>query len=157
LKNWDKFIQESLRLELASKIMYELPCHKTDFTGVKDTEYNVLININDIIGSYGRGNQLWIDQLKKYRYAELDTNKNIENIAKEAYASLENSDYNLISYDDGKYYISDGHNRLTFLKFYIELYNKSPNIRVSEVIYFPRCDDKKKSFLWTLLSFFKSK
>lgn len=94
---------------------------------------NILVNINDIVGSDCKKNITWLELLKSFNRAEIDHGKCIHKIAKEEYNRLSENDYAIIKFNN-KYFISDGHNRLVFLKFYIELYSKTPFIKVSCVI-----------------------
>ena len=98
-----------------------------------EIKYNIKVNLDDIIGSDCKKG-LWIDLLKEFNRAEIDHNKDIHKIASEEYENLNQDNYHIIGYKN-KYYISDGHNRIVFLKFYIELYNKSKFINIKRVYY----------------------
>ncbi|NQY54640.1 MAG: hypothetical protein HRT42_13830 [Campylobacteraceae bacterium] len=138
---WHLFVDKCSKLDFAKDEIIDLSVVPLERDG--EDKYDVEINLDDIIGSDAKKGFLWIDLLKTFNRAEIDHNKDIHKIALEEYENLSQTNYLLIEYKN-KYYISDGHNRIVFLKFYAELYNKPKFITVKRV-YCPFTPDEKPS------------
>lgn len=146
---WYLFIDKCSKLDFAKNEIIDLSVVELERDG--EFKYNVKVNLDDIIGSDTKKGFLWIDLLKLFNRAEINHNKDINKIAIEEYKNLNQYNYLLIEYKK-KYYISDGHNRIVFIKFYAELYNKSKLISVKKV-YCPFTPEIKPSSLFSKVKF----
>ena len=116
-----------------------LPMPRRETTPVEKCYKN--INVNDIVGSTGRQGYTWLELIRNYKYK--DRYNSIDKAAESAYNVLANEDYNVYQVgDSNKLYMGEGHNRLSLLKFYINIYNKSPVIKVRLVHYAEAIDDE---------------
>ena len=97
---------------------------------------DVEISVDDIWGSCGREHLTWIELLSQSNLAEKDTNKPIYDIAMDLYKSIaEGINEGMYCVGD-KYFLSDAHNRLCFLKFYSALYNTNKIVKMDSVHYY---------------------
>jgi len=78
----------------------------------------------------------WFELLSQSNLAKKDLNKPIYDIAMDVYKSIEDGiNENMYCVGD-KYFLSDAHNRLCFLKFYTALYNTSKIVKMDSVDYY---------------------
>lgn len=129
---WIEFVNKCKNIDISNTLIKSPPPKYQD--GYLYCKENVTIDLNNVIGSMVKTNITWYQLLKQYRYKHSDSMKKLK---QKASSSLNKQDYSLYTFgNSNKYYLSDGHNRFTFLKFYTHLYSLSTEVTVSKIYYY---------------------
>lgn len=150
IEYWNTFFNKCKKLNFANKKLEYL-----DKRIDGEIFYNIKVNLNDIVGSDCKNNHTWLNLLSNCN--RKNKSQPIHEIKKEVLFDLSKHDYSLI-YADNKYYMSDGHNRIVFLKFYANLYNEDIYIETNCLIEDNKYQETTKhtktlmSFIYNFLS-----
>ena len=131
INHWDDFINKCKNIDFAYKKIEKFPWGNSIGSKKK-----VEISVDDIWGSDAREHLTWIELLSQSNLAEKDTNKPIYDIAMDLYKSIEEGINEGMYCVGDKYFLSDAHNRLCFLKFYSALYNTNKIVKMYSVHYY---------------------
>ena len=127
LERKKKFEEECKKTSLAKKEIEILDVIMQELESTH-TEYNVKVNVSDIVGiktSYGNF-ITWNDYIQKYN--TFDSLQTVQGVL---------FDESAYSYN-GKYYLIDGMHRVSFLKFYSEINKQEIELNFASIHYYKK-------------------